>query len=173
MGLRDFKPFRKYHMMKKTAFLLPLLLSACFPVVLPVANPMDEAPNIYGTWRLSDVGGYAPHDANAVFTLNNSDDGFSAASECAKVSGRYSVENHHTLTFNQIRTEGRCDPDLAESHLPERLRDVRSYRFNARHLELLNEQGRVVLVGKRLRSEKAAGASTSGEIMYLPDARRH
>lgn len=160
-------------MMKKIACLLPLLLSACFPVVMPVANPMDEEPNIYGAWRLRDVGGYAPHDANAVFTVNNSDDGFSVVAQCGKVSGRYSTGGNRTLAFGEISTEGQCAPNLAESRLPQELRNVHGYRFNGRHLELLDGQGRVVLAGRRLRSEKAAGASTSGETMYLPDARRN
>ncbi|WP_146135153.1 hypothetical protein [Neisseria iguanae] len=45
-------------------------MPACFPVVIPVDNPLDEAPNIYGVWRLSDVGGYSPYDPNAIFTIN-------------------------------------------------------------------------------------------------------
>lgn len=159
--------------MKKTVILLPLLLSACFPVVIPVVNPMDEAPNIYGAWRLNDVGGYAPHDPNTVFTVNNSNDGFGVASECAKVSGRYGVGSNHALTFNQIRTENQCTENVAEHRLTEELHNVRSYRFNARHLELLNEQGRVILAGKRFRNEKSIGLSTSDGVLYLPDARRH
>ncbi len=159
--------------MKKTALLLPLLLSACFPVVIPVANPLDKAPNIYGAWRLSDVGGYSPNDPNAIFTINNSDDGFSAVSECMKVSGRYNVGGNHALTFNQIQADNQCTENVVERHLPSELQNVRSYRFHSRHLELLNEQGRVVLVGKRLRTEKAVGQADSGETPYLLDARRN
>lgn len=159
--------------MKKTALLLPLLLSACFPVVIPVANPLDEAPNIYGAWRLSDVGGYSPNDPNAIFTINNSDDGFSTVSECVKVSGRYGLGSSHMLTFNQIQTDNQCAENVAERNLPQVLHNVRSYRFNSRHLELLNEQGRVVLVGKRLRTEKAKGQADLGNTSYLLDARRN
>lgn len=39
---------KEMKMMKKTVWLLPVLLSACFPVVMPVANPIDQAPNVYG-----------------------------------------------------------------------------------------------------------------------------
>ncbi|WP_416191377.1 META domain-containing protein [Neisseria sp. CCUG12390] len=159
--------------MKKIVFLFPLFLSACFPVVVPVTNPMDEAPNIYGAWRLNDVGGFSPNDPNAVFTVNNSDDGFSVISECAKVSGRYSIGENYALMFNQMRADNRCEENVAERRLPQELGNVRSYRFNSRHLELLNEEGRVILLGKRFRNEKSAGPSTSGETLYLLDARRH
>lgn len=158
--------------MKKTSILLPLLLTACFPVVMPVANPLDQSPNIYGAWRLSDVGGYSPADPNAVFTINSSDDGFSALAECNKVSGRYVAGAENMLSFNEIQADNQCADNAAERRLPEQLRNVRSYRFNSRHLELLNDQGQVVLVGKRLRSERAEGVSTSGETSYLQDARR-
>lgn len=158
--------------MKKTALLLPLLLSACFPVVMPAANPMDETPNIYGAWRLRDIGGYAPADPNALLTIHNSDNRFSAFSECGKVSGRYAVAANQALSFHEIRVEGKCADNAAERHMQHNLHAVRAYRFNARHLELLNEQGRVVLAGSRLRSERTENHA-SGRPLYLQDARRN
>lgn len=153
--------------------LLPLLLSACFPVVLPVANPSDAAPNIYGAWRVNDIGGYAPADTETVLTINSSDDGFRLTAACHRVGGHYVLKQDGALSFGGLRFEGRCEGDEAEQYAGRYLNSVAAYRFNGRHLELLNAGGKVVLSGRRLRDERPAGQSDSGDTAYLNDARRH
>lgn len=158
--------------MKKTVWLLPVLLSACFPVVMPVANPIDQAPNVYGAWHWDDIDSRALNDTEARFVLNNSDDGFAAVSACNQVSGRYTLGEGQALSFNGLKENNTCAADLPEKSALPVLQSVRSYRFNGRNLELLNESGRVVLSAKRLRNEGAVGQANSGETAYLNDARR-
>lgn len=159
--------------MKKTAFLLPLLLSACFPVVFPVTNPLDDQPNIYGAWRLAEINHRAPSDTNAVFILNSSDSGFTAVSECHQVSGEYTSGDKHSLRFGKMQSKNSCGAEIPERNLVQGLENVRFYRFNQRQLELLDDQGKIVVTGKRLRGERSVGRSDSGGKPYLSDARRH
>lgn len=159
--------------MKKATLLFPLVLSACFPVVLPVVNPSDQAPNIYGTWRLQEVYSKAPKDEDAVFTINSSDHGFSAVSACHKVSGRYVTADQQSFTVRGLKSDAQCGANEPEAKLTDALAKVRHYRFVDRDLELLNEKGDVILMGKRLLTERTHSQADEDKTAYLQDARRN
>ncbi|ASK26967.1 META domain-containing protein [Neisseria chenwenguii] len=158
--------------MKKIAILFPLILSACFPIVYPSKVQGNHAPEFQGAWRVNAIGGSLPTDPNAVFTINTTDKGFKAVSECNKVFGEYAAEGKN-LTFGVLTTQGVCKDKMLEKNFAGLFQSVRSYRLRDGRLDLLDDQGSVVIQGKRLSNERPMSRSAAGEPFYLADARRN
>ena len=134
----------------KPAVLLPLLLSACIAIPIPVPSKSQRPPQqIYGQWQITEINRRAVEalDINLrIFSINPQ---FSARTDCNQLFGHYTAGDNHSLTFHDIAaTRMACPNMLIERQLAKTLPQVQSYRIQGRHLELLVSEGKRIVRAK-------------------------
>ncbi|WP_373796460.1 META domain-containing protein [Neisseria dentiae] len=139
--------------MKIYAVLLaPLLLGACVvPVALPVPVPAGLEKPLSGSWQITEAAGAGKIAPETVITFNDDKLQFGVATNCNRLFGGYeSTVKNKTLKFSAVASTLKACPDMeTEQQLSRALPQVRTYRLSGGNLEMLDEQGRMVIRGKR------------------------
>ncbi|MDO1509809.1 MULTISPECIES: META domain-containing protein [unclassified Neisseria] len=140
--------------MKLVTLLPALALSGCIVFPIPVPEKPSVPQQIYGKWQITELNSQAVRKPDAVLTLNSSDSSFHARTDCNNLFGQYSATADKKLHFKDVASTLKSCPDRRiEELLGSVLPKVDSYRFNNRHIEMLDKQGRVVLQGQRPSAE--------------------